>query len=170
MYCNHIIDRFESHAGEQYPGRVGQMVLKSSDVKRSTDLMVNGKSHWADVDRALFHSLGVAIRGFRKQFTFFGGLFKDLGYGVRRTLPGEYYHWRVDGGSHDFANRQLVAIWYLNDVDGPGGETEFRHQAVMIKSRIEKLLLFPPFWTHEHRGGTLERGIKYVATTCVVFA
>ena len=23
------------------------------------------------------------------------------------------------------ANAQLVAIWYLNDVDGPGGETEF---------------------------------------------
>ena len=26
------------------------------------------------------------------------------------------------------SDRQLVAIWYLNDVDGPGGETEFLHQ------------------------------------------
>tara|TARA_B100000029_G_scaffold213659_1_gene211638 strand:- start:3206 stop:3436 length:231 start_codon:yes stop_codon:yes gene_type:complete len=45
MYCNHIIDRFESHADEQYPRRVGQMVLESSDVKRSTDLVVSGKPH-----------------------------------------------------------------------------------------------------------------------------
>ena len=33
-----------------------------------------------------------------------------------------------------------------------------------------KLILFPPFWTHEHRGVTLAQGVKYIATTWVVFA
>ena len=88
----------------------------------------------------------------------------------KRTSPGEYYHWHIDGGSHDFSHRQLVAIWYLNDVGGPGGETEFLFQGVKIKPEAGKLLLFPPFWTHEHRGVTLDKGIKYIATTWVVFA
>lgn len=74
------------------------------------------------------------------------------------------------GGSHELSHRQLVAIWYLNGVEGPGGETEFRHQAVKVTPEEGKLLLFPPFWTHEHRGAVLERGVKYIATTWVVFA
>ena len=96
--------------------------------------------------------------------------FKDMGYAIQRTMPGEHYHWHIDGGSHEFSQRQLVAVWYLNDVPGPGGETEFLFQNVKIKPEAGKLVLFPPFWTHEHRGVTLEQGVKYIATTWVVFA
>ena len=63
----------------------------------------------------------------------------------------------------------MVAIWYLNDVIGPGGETEFLHQNVKIKPEAGKLILFPPFWTHEHRVVTLKKDIKYIATTWIVF-
>jgi hypothetical protein len=66
--------------------------------------------------------------------------------------------------------RQLVAIWYLNTLHDQGGETEFRHQEININPEAGKLLLFPPFWTHLHRGSTLESGSKYIATTWVVFA
>ena len=169
-FCENVIDRFEDHEQEQYQGRIGQQADENNNIKRSTDLVVSGKSHWQDVDRALFKSLGVAIREFRNQFPFFNGPFKDMGYGLQRTSPGEYYHWHIDGGSHDFSHRQLVAIWYLNDVPGPGGETEFLTQDVKISPEQGKLLLFPPFWTHEHRGVELEAGVKYIATTWVVFA
>jgi len=55
-------------------------------------------------------------------------------------------------------------------VPGPGGETEFLFQDVKITPREGKLVLFPPFWTHEHRGATLQTGEKYLATTWLVFA
>ena len=118
----------------------------------------------------LFRSLGMAIKEFREAFPYFKGPFKDMGYGIQRTLPGEHYHWHIDGGSHEFSQRQLVAVWYLNDVPGPGGETEFLFQNLKIRPQAGKLLLFPPFWTHEHRGVTLQAGVKYIATTWVVFA
>ena len=168
--CCEIIERFEQARDEQYPGRIGQGAWLDASVKRSTDLVVSGKPHWRDVDRALFRSLGAALGLLRVEFPYFGSGFKDVGYAVQRTDPGEYYHWHIDGGSHDFSQRQLVAIWYLNDVKGPGGETEFRRQGIRIRPETGKLLLFPPFWTHEHRGVTLERGVKYIATTWVVFA
>lgn len=169
-FCGDAIQRFEAATGEHYPGRIGQAEVENQDIKRSTDLVVSGKPHWKDVDRALFTSLGKALGAMRTEHDFFRGRFKDYGYAIQRTLPGEYFHWHVDGGSHSFADRQLVAIWYLNDVPGPGGETQFKHQDISIKPESGKLLLFPPFWTHEHRGVTLQEGVKYIATTWVLYA
>ena len=169
-FCENVIIRFEQNTQDQYQGRIGQLADENTSIKRSTDIVVSGKEHWHDVDRALFKSLGFAIREFRNQYPYFGGPFKDMGYGLQRTEPGEFYHWHIDGGSHQFSHRQLVAIWYLNDVSGPGGQTEFLFQDVNIKPETGKLLLFPPFWTHEHRGVELQEGIKYIATTWVVFA
>lgn len=168
--CRDMIQRFEAHPDEQYQGRIGQTVHEDRSIKKSTDLVVSGKPHWKDVDNNLFRSLGLALKEFREAFPYFKGPFKDMGYAIQRTLPGEHYHWHIDGGSHEFSQRQLVAVWYLNDVPGPGGETEFLFQDVKIKPEEGKLVLFPPFWTHEHRGVTLEQGVKYIATTWVVFA
>jgi len=168
--CNEIIRRFEANPDEQYPGRIGQTIEEEPGIKRSTDLVVSGKENWKDIDRELFRSLGQAIQEFRNTFPFFRGPFKDSGYAIQRTRPGEFYQWHIDGGSHEFAQRQLVAVWYLSDVPAPGGATEFSYQGVQVQPEAGKLLLFPPFWTHEHRGAEVEQGVKYIATTWVVFA
>ena len=168
--CKEIIRRFEANPDDQYPGRIGQQFTEEISIKKSTDLVVSDKENWKDIDKLLFQSLGKAIQEFRETYPYFKGPFKDNGYAIQRTNPGEHYHWHIDGGSHDFAERQLVAVWYLNDVEGPGGETEFLFQDIKVKPAQGKLVLFPPFWTHEHRGGTLEKGVKYIATTWVVFA
>jgi hypothetical protein len=168
--CRTAIARFEQAGDEQYQGRIGQLAGEDRSVKRTTDLVVSGKAHWKDIDQALFRSLGQAILEFRETYAYFKGPFKDMGYGIQRYLPGEHYHWHIDGGSHEFSQRQLVALWYLNDVPGPGGETEFLFQGIKIKPERGKLVLFPPFWTHEHRAVTLQEGVKYIATTWVVFA
>ena len=168
--CNEMIERFESSESDQYPGRVGQLLEQDQAIKQSTDIMLSSHQHWKDIDRELFRSLSSAIKEFSDQYPYFSGPFKDMGYGIQRTQPGEFYHWHIDGGSHVFAYRQLVAIWCLNDVAEEGGETEFEYQKLQIKPEAGKLLLFPPFWTHRHRGKTLQAGIKYIATTWVVFA
>ena len=129
--CREMVRRFEACAPEQYAGRVGHRAALDTSIKRSTDLVMSGKSHWKDLDNALFRSLVSALDALTGRHPFFGGRFKDIGYAVQRTLPGEFYHWHIDGGSHDMSHRQLVAIWYLNDVEGarrrdrvppPGGE------------------------------------------------
>ena len=168
--CDDMIQRFEAQTDEQYQGRIGQTASQDNSIKKTTDLVVSGKDHWKDVDNNLFRSMGIAIKEFREAYPYFKGPFKDMGYGIQRYNPGEYYHWHIDGGSHDFSQRQLVAIWYLNDVPGPGGETEFLFQNVKIKPEKGKLVLFPPFWTHEHRAVTLNEGVKYIATTWIAFA
>ncbi|MCW9032325.1 MAG: 2OG-Fe(II) oxygenase [Gammaproteobacteria bacterium] len=168
--CDDMIRRFEENTEDQYQGRIGQTVSQDTSIKKTTDLVVSGKEHWKDVDNNLFRSLGIAVKEFREAYPYFKGPFKDMGYGIQRYNPAEYYHWHIDGGSHDFSQRQLVALWYLNDVPGPGGETEFLFQDVKVTPEKGKLVLFPPFWTHEHRAVTVNEGVKYIATTWIVFA
>jgi hypothetical protein len=168
--CREMVRRFEANPEHQYEGRIGQTQTRDLGIKRSTDMTLSDKPDWRDIDRILFQSAGAALARVRERFPFFKGRFKDMGYAIQRTNPGEFYHWHIDGGSHEFSYRQLVAVWYLNDVAGPGGETEFLFQGVTVRPEEGKLILFPPFWTHEHRGVTLQRGVKYIATTWVVFA
>lgn len=168
--CNEIIERFEANPDDQYWGRIGQQATEETDIKRSTDLVVSNKPHWKDIDKLLFSSLNHALSEFNNLYPFFKGPFKDMGYSVQRSNAGEFYHWHIDGGSHEFSHRQLVAIWYLNDLADSGGNTQFRLQDVSVQPEAGKLVLFPPFWTHEHRGETVQSGVKYIATTWIVFA
>jgi hypothetical protein len=169
-FCDEVVERFEAHPEQQYEGRIGQVQAKDRSVKVTTDLVVSNNPDWQDVDEMLFRSLAAALREFRETFPYFKGPFKDMGYQIQRYLPGEFYHWHIDGGSHEFSQRQLVALWYLNDVPGPGGETQFLYQDISVRPERGKLILFPPFWTHEHRAAELKAGVKYIATTWVVFA
>ncbi len=168
--CDDIIRRFESSPEQHIAGRLGQQADTDNNIKKTTDISVSGSPYWQDVDKQLFASLGRTLREFREDYAFFRSPFRDTGYHLQRYLPGEYYHWHVDGGSHDFSYRQLVALWYLNDVEDSGGETEFLYQPVKVKPERGKLLIFPPFWTHEHRATELQRGKKYIATTWLSFA
>lgn len=169
--CAEAIRRFEANSDQQVAGRIGADAAEAPEVKRSTDLRISGRDDWRDIDRTLAQNLVAAFNEFAAEFPFFAANpFKDIGYNLQRTLPGEYYHWHVDAGPGEFSQRQLVAIWYLNDVPGPGGETEFPLQEVLVRPAQGKLVLFPPFWTHVHRGVTLQAGVKYIATTWICFA
>jgi len=169
-FCDEVIKRFETCPEHQHTGRIGQLWIEDRGVKSTTDLVVSNKEDWKDVDQIFFRSLAVAMREFRETFLYFKGPFKDVGYQIQRYRAGDFYHWHIDGGSHEFSQRQLVALWYLNDVAGPGGETQFLYQDVSIRPGRGNLILFPPFWTHEHRAVELKEGVKYIATTWVVFA
>jgi hypothetical protein len=52
----------------------------------------------------------------------------------------------------------------LNDVEeDSGGTTEFSCGKI-IQPKAGKIVFFPCTWTYFHRGKTLEKGIKYIAT------
>lgn len=166
--CREIIARFEASDDQQYQGRIGQGAGLHDDIKRSTDLRISGKKDWKDIDETLKQSLTRGLSRIAGLHPFFGAnRFHDIGYNLQRTAVGQFYHWHIDSGPGDFAKRQLVAIWYLNDCPGPGGETEFYFQNVSVRPQAGTLVLFPPFWTHLHRGSTLKSGTKYIATTWV---
>lgn len=170
-FCREIIERFEADRDEHQVGRMGPGAEIDESIKRSTDLPISGRAEWRDVDRALFESLqrGLSLLSGLHPF-FAANRFKDMGYQLQRSAPGDFYRWHVDAGPGPLSQRQLVAIWYLNSAQPNAGATEFFHQQVSVQPEAGKLLLFPPFWTHLHQGQTVESEPKYIATTWVCFA
>ena len=75
-FCADVIARFEADQEGQYKGRIGQLASENECIKKSTDLLVSGKEHWKDIDKALFQSLGRTILEFRETYPFFKGPFK----------------------------------------------------------------------------------------------
>ena len=81
---------------------------------------------------------------------------------IQRTKPGGYYHWHHD---QPITHCEIFTyIIYLNDVEkDSGGTTEFSCGKT-IQPKAGKIVFFPCTWTYFHRGKTLEKGVKYIAT------
>lgn len=91
--CREMIRRFESRQDQQYPGRIGQSGSLAESIKKSTDLRISGREDWRDIDGLLARSLLARFAELAAEFPFFAAnSFKDVGYNLQRTLPGEYYH------------------------------------------------------------------------------
>ncbi len=77
--------------------------------------------------------------------------------------PDQGYHaWHQDYGIQPIqARRTFVAMVYLNDVL-EGGETAFYHQNIEIKPQKGKMVIFPPYFTHMHRGNRPISNDKYI--------
>lgn len=71
-----------------------------------------------------------------------------------------------DNWSLETATRQVSIICYLNNVpeDG-GGETEFTLLKKKIHPKKGRVLVFPSFYTHIHRGNEMTLGTKYIVVS-----
>ena len=74
---------------------------------------------------------------------------------------GHAYAWHEDSGNG--AERYITAMFYLNDVE-EGGETEFYHQELKIKPKQGNMIIFPPYYTHMHRGNVPLSNDKYTVS------
>ena len=72
--------------------------------------------------------------------------------------------WHCDDDGMLTSRRMLVVTLYLNTVE-EGGETEFLYQHKRIPPTQGTLVLFPPAWTHTHRGNPPFKENKYILTT-----
>jgi len=69
---------------------------------------------------------------------------------------------------NEVANRYLVLLWYLNDVE-EGGETRFPQLELSVQPKAGRLLVFPPYWMYQHEGRAPMSGDKYIVSTYLLF-
>ena len=95
----------------------------------------------------------------------------EIGFGmgysataIQKYKPKQYYsgwHSELDGIERK-QKRILVFTTYLNTIQ-KGGETEFYYQKQKIKPVAGKTIIFPPYWTHPHKGNVTNT-TKYIIT------
>jgi hypothetical protein len=86
------------------------------------------------------------------------------------TSGGGFYNWHTEqGDSPSTAERFMVWMIYLNDVD-KGGRTEFKHfknkkgNPISFKPKAGTLLYWPAGYTHVHRAAPDLKQDKWIAT------
>jgi hypothetical protein len=90
-------------------------------------------------------------------------------YKIQRTRPGEGYHvWHSEVECPESCRRILAWTLYLNTVDC-GGETEFLHQHLRVQPEVGTVLIWPAYFTHQHRGNPPINCDKYIVTGWVEF-
>ena len=95
------------------------------------------------------------------------GKFSSLIMKRYRPHSEEQFQLHFDALNH-VANRYLVMMWYLNDVES-GGETRFPQLDISISPRAGRLLVFPPYWMYQHEGLPPKSGDKYIISTYLLF-
>jgi hypothetical protein len=94
---------------------------------------------------------------------------------MKRYDPNDndQFDWHADVGDYASARRFMVCFMYLNDVE-VGGETMFDWgesdiNAIKIKPEEGTAVMFPPMWTHPHKGAMPLSGPKYIVSTYAHF-
>ncbi|MFT5276954.1 MAG: hypothetical protein ACI97K_001800 [Glaciecola sp.] len=85
---------------------------------------------------------------------------------------GGYPYWHSENypvqGSTEALHRNLLFMFYLNDVD-EGGETEFYYQNKKVQPKAGRMVIAPSGFTHTHRGNIPVSNDKYILTSWVLF-
>lgn len=82
----------------------------------------------------------------------------------RTPIRGGFHDWHCEIGNISTIERCLVWMLYLNDVPENEGETEFLWQKLRVKPKAGRIVMWPAFFTHVHRGNPVYSHSKYVAT------
>lgn len=169
--CDKIISLFESDTNKKKGmGLSASGELAVNNDKNSIDLVIKPQGEWQSLHAKLHSAISEGLTSYVKIYP--GLQVKPIevtGYKIQmyEANVGEF-KWHFDALGPGAWSRQIAIIFYLNDVL-EGGETEFFHQKLKIKPTAGTLLLFPPHWTHVHRGNIPKSYKKYVITSFVEF-
>ena len=89
----------------------------------------------------------------------------DLHYNLQKYDPWQGYFSShcENAGKGSNSNRMLVWMIYLNTVTDGGG-TYFENYDRTTDAVEGRVVLWPPYWTHFHKGIVSNTQIKYIAT------
>jgi len=169
-FCNRVIDKFEK-SNLKFIGKTG---IGFDSKKKSTDLRIYDEPEWVEEEKYFQVMIRKAMKKYETFIFKMGSPVMEISKCVmaahihppqiQRTKPGQYYHWHHDQNPEEPIWQKFTYIIYLNDVEeDSGGTTEFSCGKI-IQPKAGKIIFFPCTWTYYHRGKTLEKGVKYIAT------
>jgi len=167
--CDDMIKQFENEQHFHYNGITGGGY--NPNVKRTSEIFISGRETWRKWNNLCFKKLNESLVKYATHCWekchndyLLNIQVNDTGYQLQKYMKEQqYYKWHQDGSlKPGFAEHRIITyLWYLNDVN-EGGETYFFHGKV--KPKKGTLVLFPAFWTYNHKGATPISNDKYIIT------
>ena len=162
--CDELIKIFKDHPKNQSPGVVGPPPLKvDPEQKESTEVAIDPK--YNDASFIIYRKyLEQAIHRYEHKYPEVEDFEK---FGMVESPQIQYYkpgqgfkiwHFERDGKQ----NRCLVFMTFLNTV--PGAGTQFKYQDLTVPAEKGLTLIWPPDFTHTHKGQISKNHEKYILT------
>ena len=167
--CDDIVARFEADP-RKYPSRTA--TRQNPLIRSGSMLEIPRYEEWADVCQLITQVTRRCLDDYVQRYPSLQFLARPENSLItppiiERIEPGQGYGYHVDAGAGGTHDRIVSGLFYLRDI-AEGGETEFPFQLMHVKPKAGLLLLFPPFWTHLHRGVSPVSAVKYNITNFVV--
>ena len=168
--CQQIIDWFEGNENDQQPGQVGSQTTDTT-TKVSTDI-----PRWFRLQEMPEQIIGNALRSCSAQyqqerahiFDTLATMVVDDSYVIQRYKPDEgFYGLHCESTGPTYMSRTLAWMVYLNDV--PDGGTRFSEQDFDCEAKQGRMVIWPAYFTHMHKGIISPTTTKYIATGWVTW-
>lgn len=176
--CEELITLFEKYDYLHTKGSTSIGINES--YKKSTEITITNEfindQEWSAPLKEVLSSLQKNLKNYKSIYSEYENDLPVLGidalqyweidsvFNFQRYLPGEgYYSWHCEVPGKNPSERLLAWMVYLNDVIDCGG-TEFKFQNYISKAEQGKLLIWPAYWTHFHRGIPSNSEKKYILT------
>lgn len=164
--CDEIVAQFERDPARHPSAVVVDGYSQANDVRSGTMLAIDRSSpDWERLFMAVVPAMRSTMDSYMAKYPGLAGVVEWEGLDcslplIEKVEPGQGFSWHYD---HTLAaqGRMLAGLLYLRTVRN-GGQTEFAHQNKLVQPEAGKIVLFPPFWTHIHRGVTPVGESKYV--------
>tara|TARA_Y100000389_G_scaffold40255_1_gene34809 strand:- start:3954 stop:4532 length:579 start_codon:yes stop_codon:yes gene_type:complete len=161
--CQEIIEQFKLNKNRHRKGNVNGGHYWEGKITTDWNICSNLDK---DIDTFIYKTFSNCFKNYIEKFKIshssLPNTICDSGYKVMKYIKGTgKFDIHIDNSFKATPNRFLTALLYLNTVE-EGGETEFPSQGITIKAKVGRVVMFPPFFTHPHKGNTPLSGNKYV--------
>lgn len=171
--CDSLIHLFEKSTNLQTVGLVGGG--NKQDIKKSTDIPIDSsflqKNEWVNPLNDILYHLKIATQEYVDKFPYLKEIAEwglEDKFNFQRYLPNEgYYKLHCEVPNKNFSHRVLSWIIYLNNVEDAG--TYFLNENHVEESIQGKIIIFPAYWTHPHKGIISKNQTKYILTGWFVY-
>jgi hypothetical protein len=167
--CEDIIARFEADPRKRPSGTARGV---NTRIRLGTMLDIPAYAEWADICALVTRVTRECVDKYMIKYPSLQSMARPENCRiteplVERITPGQGYGFHIDAGPGNTYDRFLSGLLYLRDIR-QGGQTEFPFQRVRVPPTAGMLVLFPPFWTHLHRGMSPALQTKYNITNFLV--
>jgi hypothetical protein len=161
--CKDIIKQFDTDKELCLPGVTSKGCIR--EVKDSLDLNIMWLEHeWTKVTQVLCRELTKHCHIYCHKHNKPSHKYEIDTMQIQRYAKNVgHFKLHVDEQNTYVRSRDIVFMWYLNDVEN-GGETCFPEQDIDVKPEAGKLVLFPSTWTYPHRANIPLSSNKYIIT------
>ena len=165
--CDDLISHFQNNKHNSEHGNVnlhGKNII-DLEVKDSNDLACKFDEN--NLTKTYTDYLQSCLNNYVKKYKsieFYSRFsLEEAGFNIQHyPVGGGYKEWHFERGGNDNSQRVLVFMTYLNDVDDGG--TEFYYQNIKSPAVKGLTIIWPPDFTHTHRGEVSNTKEKYIVT------